>query len=372
MTIVNSNIFRLNVIDPGATTVIGSLASSMSVGTWAKVVPDASNVPNSLFLGVGTGTGNVIPYATKMGYDPFLKKIQFCGHDHGDAPPFDIEYDEIAHAWINNGRLTSEHGRHAFDHNVVNPHTGDRYLRAYQQGSVQFRVSRKVSGGSTWPFLPTFSALTNVALGCSWWSGSLSGVGAQGALCIYECVLTGKIHIFDPLANAGAGGWSSVLNAKPSGWAMVDEYNAVAAYSAQHNCLVFGGGNPNSMKVARMNSDRSITALPDFEGLGPQRSNINVCPVSGDIILLRNMDATPSVNSLFSLNPTTGVYTQLTGSRQPPPNTTGNMPLMRGNPPSSSSTQGIVSSSIAEYGVILYLCIPNGSAWHSMWLYKHA
>src|SRR6185436_10652997 len=74
-------------------------------------------------------------------------------------------------------------------------------------------------------------------------------------------------------------------------------YNGLLEYSRTCNCGVFGGG-PDPRKVWRLNSDRTVTAMPDAPlDYGIQQANLVPDPVTGNFLFLGH-------GSFYEFNPT--------------------------------------------------------------------
>jgi hypothetical protein len=356
---------------------LGILANSMSPGTWAQLTP--ANSQNA-FLGVGAISGSMIHYCNSMPWNPISKRISILGEDHnwgfvnygstGDGMRF-VEYDAATNAFVLTSKgiaLWGAETAHGWDHQAVNPITGDHYY-AHQGGGVQNLWARRNTYAAPTTFTETSqttAAYTQIAIGACWWSGAFtggSGVGAQGAFMIFNSgdalsgdSTDGRIVAFDPLANSWVFNQTGMSpNYKTGG----STYHSVMEYSAVKNVAVYGGGNDAPQKLWRLNSNGTFLAMPDVpsgKAVGIQSGNLACDPVTGNFLLL-------SAGQLWELNPSgSGTWTQQTGSRVPP----GGVGV-----PGPSPQDGVISCPIPDYGVVAYITqtTPSGG---SFYLYKHA
>jgi hypothetical protein len=318
-------------------------ARAMTAGTWSALSP--ANM--SSVLGVGDHTGNMIPYCNAASWNPVLKCIEILGQDHGWGNMRQVQYDEASNAFVFVGNIGTDQG-HGYDHYEVNPFNGDLYYKPYWGGTGGV-IWRKPVAGSWNQNLAIVPTYQQVASGTCWWKGSFSGVGAQGAFMIYNLQGDGDIQIFDAASNSFLTGISSVAPG-------VDSYHGVMAYSAVKNVAVYGGGNSQPQKVYRLNSNRTLTNMPDAPGsalVGIYRGGLACDPVSGNFLLL-------SGGNLYELNPSgSGTWTQLGGSRIPPSAV---------NDPAAS--ENMVMCELPEHGVIAVISMTTSNG--TMYIYKHA
>jgi hypothetical protein len=355
-----------------STTALGVLAASMSPGSWARLTP--ANDQNAI-LGVGDISGSMIQYAHNACWNPLNQTIEIVGADHNyGANMRYVRYDAPSNQFVcvNAGALIDSGvgSGHEFCGTAVNPYTGEPYYRHYTGtvGVAQFVVTKAALNGTAFstalPLSPV--SIVNIVAGSCWWSGSLAGVGAQGAFMIYNCgnsapggsANDGQILAYDPLAAS----WLNLKSTGASPWAN-GSYHEVAAYSSIKNMMVYGGGNGCPTKLWKLSSDgTTITPMPDTPSgaaVGIQWGNLREDPVTGNFLLLSN-------GQLYELNPDgAGTWTQQTGSRVPPSDVG-----IPGNG-AHTITQGVVSSAIPELGVIAYITQDSGSI-GSFYLYKHA
>jgi len=347
-------------------TVLSRVAASMAPGTWAQVV--VSN-QNSL-LGVGPTSGTMIHYCNSMPWNPVRQAIEIVAMDHNAGAQRYVRYDAASNSFVlvraddGNGNST----RHGYNHNSVNPYTGDVYHRLayfdYEAAGILVRKWALGADSSGFVSLPLATKLFYMqnAIGSCWWSGSFAGGGGQGCLLIYNSgdsaiggsANDGGIYAYNPLTNAWF--WSS-RGMSPFYGTTGYTYHSVIEYSKKKNVAVYGGGNDNPKKVWRLNADRSCTTMPSTPGsttMGIQQGIICEDPATGNFILL-------SKGQLWELNPSgSGTWTQQTGSRTPPSGV--------GIP---SAPDGVTCTSIPDLGVIAYMTQTSNSG-GTFFLYKHA
>src|ERR1044071_4629063 len=169
---------------PLANTALGNLAGSMAPGTWAQL-----NVSNQdSILGVGDVSGTMIHFCNTMPWNPFSKVIEIVGMDHNWGMQRHVRYDEASNSFVvvaaDDGLGTQV--QHGYDHNTVNPFTGDLYHRFYSGFTGKISSFKKVLGGSSFAALPDVAASDQVAIGATWWSGPFVGGGSQGSFMIFN------------------------------------------------------------------------------------------------------------------------------------------------------------------------------------------
>lgn len=329
----------------GGDSELATLANSMSAGTWAELT--TSNLASVIL--VGGSTGNMLPYQNNGAWDPAHGLAHIIGQDHGFGGLRHVQYDEASNSWsliVSFGSL-GDTGGHGYDHLVCNPNTGDLYFTRYGGAGL----ARKLYGGSWNLNFANFPASSNITYGACWWSGALTGVdGGAGAVVIHEAAF-GQIWAYD----VGSADWPIVNDTPPP---FSPGYHNVAAYSAVHNCMVYGGGNNESKTIFRWNSNNTQTSLtnaPSGCDIGIQQGTLSEDPVTGNFLLL-------SQGALWELNPTgSGTWTQQTGSRVPP----------AGVNTADNTANSVCVIPISTYGVTMVVSADGGSS-ANVYLYKHA
>ena len=354
------------LIQSPATLPLGMLAASMAAGTWAELTTTGIN--NALLSGTNAGGvgGNNIPYTNQMVWNPITREIKLTCSDHGAAYMPELTYSEGGNTWsVAAAGGAWPFGTHAYGHMQCRPDTGDLYSR-YNGGGVQAEPAyRKLAGGAWSTFTASQQTYTQIGVGSAWWPGSstgrtaLSGMGAAGCYIIFEISL-GSAMAFDPIANT----WTAL--SVPQTMPTTDPYHTVAAYSAQYNCVVYGGGNGNR-RLWRLNPDRSVTELASCPvSIGVQGANLQVDPVTGKFLI---WGGGGNARKFYQLDPSgTGTYTLLSGSRQPPAAGQHGVSDPSGG---NGGPDALVSCSLPAHGVIAYMSA-SGASYANMFLYKHA
>jgi hypothetical protein len=343
---------------PLANTALGNLANSMAVGTWAQL-----NVSNQdLILGVGNVSGTMIHFSNSMPWNPHSKVIEIIGMDHNWGMQRHVRYDVASNQFI---LVAADDGlgtqvQHGYDHNAVNPFTGDLYHRFYSGFTGTIRSFKKVLGGSAFSELPSVSASDQVAIGATWWSGPFVGGGSQGSFMIFNSgnalgnANDGQILAYNPVSNA----WFFNKQAMAPNYGSGSTYHSVIEYSSVKNVAVYGGGNVAPNRLWRLNQDGTFTTMPNVpagKAVGIQNGLLVNDPVSGNFLLL-------SAGQLWELNPTgTGTWTQQAGARTPP----GAVGI-----PGPTNPEAVIASAISDYGVVAFITQP-GHTGATFFLYKH-
>jgi len=339
------------------TSTLSSVASSMAPGSWAQIA-----VPNqNEMLGVGNVTGSMLPYCNSMPWNPKSKMIEIIGMDHGWPALRHVRYDDATNLFDLAAADAGIGQAHGYDHNAVNPYTGDLYSRIYGGFTGSIKVSRKAYGAGSFTSLPPASGLEQVSIGACWWSGSFTGVGAQGAFMVFNSGNSvgnaddGQIVAFDPLANA----WVFSKTGMAPNYGSGSTYNSVMEYSARKNVAVYGGGNVASTRLWRLDSNGTAAAMPNTPGstnVGIQNGMLIDEPVTGNFLLL-------SAGQFWELDPTgSGTWRQLTGSRTPPAGV---------GIPGPPTIDNMTCASVPDYGVVVFIKQTNQGG-GTFYVYKHA
>jgi hypothetical protein len=272
-----------------------------------------------------------------------------------------VRYDEASNQFVLVADDAGVGQGHGFDHVSLNPSDGDLYYRQYSGFTGTITVMRKNFGATDFTTLTTVKATDQVAIGTTWWSGSLAGAGDQGGLVIFnsgnsvDSAKDGQLIAYDPLST----NWFIDQDGAAPFYGMSATYHSLAEYSAIKNVLVYGGGNAAPQKIWRLNADGTTTALTDAPAgvvIGIQRGNLVNDPVSGNFLLL-------SAGQLWELDPSgAGTWTQQIGTRVPPAGV--------GIPGPSPTIDGVISSAISDYGVVAYIKQTSATG-GTVFLYKH-
>ena len=162
-------------------SVLSVSAAAMPAGSWAQLTVSNQNS----VLGVGSVSGSMIHYCNKMPWNPISKKIEMLAMDHNYGSVRYAQYDAAANAFV---LVTNDAGfgssvQHGYDHNVVNPYTGDLYYRRAFTGSSALTVAKKAfASAATFSTLPTINTYyQQIGIGACWWSGALRAVSMSGS-----------------------------------------------------------------------------------------------------------------------------------------------------------------------------------------------
>jgi hypothetical protein len=344
---------------------LATLAVAMPAGTWVSLSATNQNA----VLGVGPTSGSMIHYSNKAAWNPVSKKIEYLGEDHNYGSVRYVQYDLASNQFVlvSNDVGFGSFTQHGYDHTTVNPSTGDLYHRLIGGGGTGNKVltvvKKALSSASTFTTLPTVPTnYSQIGIATCWWTGSFAGAGSQGCLVIFNGgdafgnANDGQIVAYDPLTN---NWFMNKHGMAPYFMTSGYTYHNVMAYSARWNCAVYGGCGDQPSKLWRLNSDGSMTPMPNVPAgkeIGVQHGNLNCDPVTGNFLLL-------SAGQLWELNPSgSGTWTQLSGSRTPPSGV---------GVPGPSNPQGVLSTAIPEYGVVVYIT-QSSQTGGTMFLYKHA
>jgi hypothetical protein len=319
----------------------------MAPGTWAQL-----NVSNqNALLGVGSITGSMLHFCNTMPWNPHSKVIEIVAADHNYGRLRHVRYNVATNQFV---LVADDSGlewpAHGYDHNTVNPYTGDLYHRRYSgfTGTISSTKKPLGAGATVWNGLPNVSASDQVAIGATWWSGSFVGAGAQGAFMIFNSgnasgnASDGQIIAYNPLTNT----WFYNQEGKAPFYGSDSTYHSLIEYSPQKNVAVYGGGNAAPSKLWRLSSDGSVLAMPNVpsgKGVGMQKGLLVNDPVSGNFLLL-------SAGQLWELNPSgSGTWTQKTS----PPNGVG--------VPGPGNPQAVIATSVSDYGVVVFITQPTST-----------
>lgn len=156
---------RLTVVAPAA-TVLAQAAQSLSPGQSVRL---QTSLPWQLLYAIDpipSGTGAYLTYANSAVYDPIRREVRYLGKKAGAGQYTHwLIYDEATNTWTKDSRATwttavSGEG-HGYDHNAVNPATGDHYYREYNQKYVHVWNAAT----NTWVDTPTTGFTSNIING---------------------------------------------------------------------------------------------------------------------------------------------------------------------------------------------------------------
>lgn len=325
-------------------------AFAMPARSWAEITLNSTK--DQLF---DNGTnGNILPFAFHMEW--CQGKAYHLGIDHhGGAPGIYIRsthFDSTNSNWytdVDEGDNSSLQG-HGYDHLAYDCPNDVFYFRTNVAASTRLELFK--ADGIADPFdgaAVGVGDLTGmqVASGVTWWSGALTGGGAEGTVVVYECAFNGTVFRYRPITDDFA--------ADVSVGAGTDTYHCFLEYSPRLNLAVFGGGNANPTLLRRLNSNATISSLGTAPtDLGIQRANVVNEPVTGKFLVMGG-----GVLRLY--DPVADTWTTLDGAGDA-------IPMGVGDP---ADLGDVASFAAAEYGVSCYVTA-TGSSNIKMHCYKYA
>lgn len=350
---------------PPGTSALAKAAAAMAPGSWKKMTTTTGQ--NSVLGSQSGATGSLIPYCNSMPWNKQTKRIDIVARDHDGGSYRHVCYDEEGDLFLTVDANAMGGNGHGYDHTVVNPVTGDIY---HLVGDGTSRTVRKIKGASAFGALPSGpGGFFQNAIGTCWWSGSLTGAGAQGAFLIFNSgnatnkPTDGMMVGFDPVASRW---FLNKTGMAPNYGTSTATYHSVCEYSTKKNVAVYGGGNAAPTKLWKMDSGTNMVVMPVLpSGMKVGMQNGLLCeePVTGNFLLLSGgSSAPPNPAQLWMLNPDgTGTWTKC--NAQPP--------VEVGNPSGSQSSDGMICTPLPDHGVVAYIKQTSASG-GTFWLYKHA
>jgi len=302
----------------------------------------------------------MIGYSNSMPWNPFSKVIEIVGMDHNWGAVRHARYDVATNQFIlvqaDTGFGSST--QHGYDHETLNPYTGDLYHRLVNINTGTIRSKKKVLGAASFVDIPGVTANSEqVAIGATWWSGPFIGGGSQGSFMIFNSgnslgnANDGQIFAYNPMTNS----WFYSKSGMAPNYGSGATYHSVIEYSSIKNMAVYGGGNAAPDRLWRLSSDGSVLTMPNVpagKAVGIRQGLLVDDPVTGNFLLL-------SAGELWELNPSgTGTWTQQTGTRTPPGGV--------GVPAQTF----MIAASIPDHGVVAFITQP-GQTGATFYLYKH-
>jgi hypothetical protein len=329
-------------------SALSDAADALEPGNWVQLSP-AGNQQAAMQQSGAWLTGQ----SNDVGYDPIRGLAHYVGKRQNSFSHRHIYYREATHDWVVGTNVSNVTSGHGYDHQAVDPATGNVYFRPYggDPSRTIYRASpQNLSSWSTLVDWPLNGGYVQVAIGMTWWSGNFTGLTSGGLMVYNSGATNGQIQIFDPVTNT----WETPI----AGFGGASTYHSAMTYSPVHNVAVLGGGNGNPRKVWRLNADRSVTPLRDApSSYGPMVGGAGYLvnePVTGYFLLV-------STNgTMWELDPRgAGTWTQLTGGAAPPAGV-------------SASSRGNICWAVPTHGVVVFAGVDSSGADPQMWLYKHA
>src|SRR6185503_17496659 len=209
-------------------TEMGKLAASMAPGTWAEL--KTRNIVET--LGSDGVSGAIFGYSEGGAWDPATRQWLYIGGDHNGIAEF-VSYSANTNTWKRYprpswiGTTKGLHTMHGYDHNTINPETGDFYHRSFAGSVHKYSIAK-----GTWSTLPPVATddYMACAVGLAYFPelhGLIFANGAGGK---------GGVYLFSDKDQK----WSTLGSKLPMGI-----YHNFAEYNPVHKVVIFGGGNEN-------------------------------------------------------------------------------------------------------------------------------
>jgi hypothetical protein len=239
--------------------------------------------------------------------------------------------------------------RHSYDHNTVDPETGEHYYTHYNS----LGLWRLNSSGTTWTTLASRTGSTQCCRAQAWFP-ELSG----GRLIHGDGDWGGRAY------NPDTDTWTQLWMGNGSDGSGLpqftgDGYSTFAHHSTRCACVIFGGGSG----FYKLNSDGSFTTLSTtgappsgFRHVGPSGMSIVADPVSGIFVVISDGD-------YYEFDP--GTTNASTGTWSQP---AVSIPAFFDDN-SGDTSESLISAPISDYDVIMYVK-HNDSDEAQVWLYK--
>jgi len=325
---------------PARMTELGRLAASMAPATWAEL---------KTFKMVETvvsdgASGSLFTYSEDGAWDPATRQFLYIGGDHNGIAEF-VSYSADTNTWKRLprpswiGTTKGTHTMHGYDHNAINPATGDFYHRPFGGKTIwKCRIST-----GTWAALPAIA--TDDYLACAMGVEYFPELG--GLVVVNGAGGKGSVYLFSEKDQK----WTTLARNLPMG-----TYHNFAEYSPPQKVMIFGGGNENPTALYKLDAAGKVSPLKNAPvGLGIMQSIVTVDPVSGDFLV-------------FGSGGTFHVYDGAADSWKLQ---SGPVPIF--SPAKDNKIHQIDATPISSYGVTLFAKFFPGSppqAW--VYLYKHS
>lgn len=288
-----------------AGTVMGDLAAQMQPGTWATLQTNGFN--NGALLEPKTFGKSILQYAEKAVWDPTTRKFMFMGAPHYEPHKFVI-YSDADNTWrtgpLANSCQSTNDGcvSHSYDHNTINPATGEMYFRLVGRKEVY----RYPPNGSAWTQLP------NVPMPSLQCCGALEWFPERNELIFIDG--DWGVWAYSPSTNQWTllaqtnGSYGNSLPKFP-----MAAYHNIANYNPTHKVILFGGSNGGINYLYKYSSNGSFTRLKDAPiSVSITQTVITVDPVSGKYLVFGDG------NRFYEYDISTDTWTQKSSSLAPP------------------------------------------------------
>jgi hypothetical protein len=330
-------------------STLPALAGNMAVNEWCQLATVNNSGLSDVMGDVGEG-GYISEYANSAAWDPINEKFHFIGAHHGTTYiGRHVVYARATNAWTQStwpggcqsGTASSPCFNHAYDHNTVDPSTGDVYWRHYNDGR---NVRRGTGQGTTWSMLPPIPAQQGqCCLVMKWFPerGGLVWVEPDWGAFLWTKATNTWTRIADTSQNE-----TSLVDLSGMG---VSNTSLTGMYSPTKRVMIVAG-QTSVWKLDAAGAWAQLAAAP--VALGTNRTSLAADPVSGDFVIMSNGSTT-----MRRLNPDGGGSWSTISANVP-------LALTELNGPGD----GLVNAPITNYGVIMYVKYTGAST--QTWLFK--
>jgi hypothetical protein len=239
-------------------TKVEETAADMQVGEFRELT--TKNMSKDLLA--ANGGHNILQYAGKGTWDPTRQEFNYIGKGAGSGNiTKHIRFSILQNSWSNLSALPPnlpEFG-HSYEHNAMNPQTGDHYYRHYNST----KIDKYIAASQTWTTLPPVPTTSQTVANAIEYFPELQGL-------IFIDSGAGVWHYSE-----ASGKWSHLAT-----WSEIEgigPYHNFAIYiGAPHNVVLFGGGN-GSRHVFKLNSNGKVTRLADSPiPMGPNQQSLQI------------------------------------------------------------------------------------------------
>lgn len=374
-----------NSIPPGQ-SALATVARGMAPGTWALLA-------TKNFDGVGPfnnimrpqGAGSILEYTDKAGvWNPINKTVMVLGAAHNlqinvvCGESLFLNYTDATNSWGTlpnpcpnfdmsscGSTLVCNMG-HTYEHQTINPATGDLYHRELGGAHVMVFKQTTQAWSQCSPINPSGSHQNNGGL--AYFPERNSLVFIDGDWGVWELSLAPgncTTNQWVQIATTFGGGPANLPQLVP-----FQGYNQINHYSSMCHCLMMGGGNgggtsfykyDSSGKFAHMNPAPMSLTIPHAPTAG---TVITTDPVTGKFLV---WDGNAGARgTAWEYNPQTDVWTK-TGI---------SAPMFPGpDCPSNGQDDGVcetIAVPISDYGVVLMIQVGSANTGPtSVYVYKH-
>ncbi len=261
-------------------TVMGDLAAQMDPGTWAEL-PTLGMDQGHVFETAVVGKA-VTQWAHKAAWDPNTEQFLYLGAPHYNPWKFVI-YNAQTNSWrggqVPAACMTKDPQSdstacigHGFDHNTIDPLTGNFYHRQYGSGTIyKYSVA-----GDSWSTLPPPPRNGYQVAGMVQYFPEMGGV-------LFGDAYTSPASLF--FYNTSTGQWSTLASNLALG-----PHSHISGYSAVHKVVIFGGGSDaGNRNLYKIDASGTVTQLQNAPfDLRIAWTIFTPDPVSGNFLVVQS------------------------------------------------------------------------------------